>query len=173
MSQNPPAADVDAFEDESPDYLRMGILATILLVLVGFLVYTRFINPPKKPFYADLPGLITAGTSKEQVDQVVKLCNERDCGCGLPNCSYNIAECRHMDPGCDNSLRRAGEVFKEVTGKEPRFSMPVPPAGAASPPAAQPAATLPSSPVPAAAPLAPSPAGAPVAPSPAGAGSSH
>ena len=133
---SPSTGDVSAeseLEDDSPDYVRMGILSVILLVLVGVFVYTRYINPPKKPFYATLPGLQLSGLNQEQQAQVLKLTNETECGCGLPNCTYNIAECRHMDPGCDNSLRRAGEIYQQVSGKQPVFLTPLP--SAAVPPA--------------------------------------
>lgn len=119
-----PAAEVE--EDDSPDYVRMGILACILCLLVGFFVYTRFINPPKKTYYTDLPGLNLAAISAPQLEEILKQANAMACDCGYPGCTWNVAECRHMDPACDVSLKHAAEIVQSVTGKKAVVTVPMP-----------------------------------------------
>jgi hypothetical protein len=113
-----PISLADPGDDEAPDMVRMGILSAVLLLLVGYFVWTHFINPPKKPYYADLPGFeaAMAAMTPQQRDDVLKQANAMQCDCGYPNCSYNVAECRHMDPGCDVSAKHAAEIIAQVTG---------------------------------------------------------
>lgn len=132
---DPKTPDVSApqDDDDKPDYVRMMLLASVLAVLLGFFVYTKFINPPKKPFYAVMPGVDLAGVAQPQVDEILKRANGQMCDCGIPGCTFNVAECRNLDPACDNSLKRAGEIVQAVTGKPPKLSMPSPaPSGAPS-----------------------------------------
>jgi hypothetical protein len=120
-SQPPPANDLESFDDEQPDYLRLVLLSSVLVILVCALVYTRFINPPKKPFYNDIPGIDLAGLSAEQRNQVLKIANGTLCECGDADCGYNVAECRHRMI-CDASLKQAGEIVRQVTGRSPVFT---------------------------------------------------
>lgn len=130
--------------DEAPDYVRLTVLLSILLVLLGIFVYKRFINPPKKPYYTDLPGINLTVLDPKVRDQVLVTANATECGCGLPNCTYNVAECRHMDPGCDNSLRRAAEIVKTVSGKEAVRTTDAAANAAATPASASPSPAAPS-----------------------------
>jgi len=118
-------------DDDKPDYVRLMLLSGVLAALVCFLVYTRFINPPKKPFYASMPGVELAGIPQAQVDEILKRANGQMCDCNIPGCTFNVAECRNLDPACDVSLKRAGEIVVAVTGKPAKLTMPSPaPSGA-------------------------------------------
>lgn len=113
----PPAVPED---DDAPDYVRLAILSSVLLVLIGVFVYTRFINPPKKKFYTDLPGVSLAGIPAGQLQEILKIANRMPCDCNYKNnapCGYTVAECRHMDATCDVSLKHAAEIVRRVTGK--------------------------------------------------------
>ncbi|MBM3464177.1 MAG: hypothetical protein FJX76_18940 [Armatimonadetes bacterium] len=119
---------------EGPDYVRLALLATILVALIGFLVYTRFINPPKKPFYAELPGISLAGIAEPQKTQIVKLANAAPCDCGYAGCdNWNVAECRNLDPGCDVSLKIAAAIVQKETGKPAVLTVKMPDARTPTP----------------------------------------
>jgi hypothetical protein len=146
MSDASAGAPDPSLEEEQPDYVRLTVLSCILLVLVGVFVYKRFIDPPKKPFYTDLPGINLSAMDPRVRQQVLTAANTTECGCGLPNCTYNVAECRHMDPGCDNSLRRAAEIVQGITGKQAVLA--APPAASGGAATAAPHGTLPAQPAP-------------------------
>lgn len=130
MSDANVPADLD---DDHPDYVRMAILAAVLLVLIGVLFYSW-----RKPFYATLPGIDMSAITAQQSDEILKRANGQKCDCGMATCAYNVAECRHMDPGCDVSLTRAAEIVLAVTGKPAKLDGTGPPIPGASP-AASPA----------------------------------
>ncbi len=116
-------------EDEAPDYVRMGILAAILVALVGVLIYTRFINPPKPEFFATLPGIDLAGVTDVQRAQILELANATKCPCSYAGgCKLQVAECRHKDPTCDVSLKLAGEIVQSVTGRPAKVTVKLDPA---------------------------------------------
>jgi hypothetical protein len=129
----PPAAT----EDEKPNVPRIIALAVALLAMTGWLVYTRFINPPQEAFildsngvkfYTQLPGIDTSGLSPDQMHAVLAWANHTPCGCGLPQkvngvdsgkCTMQLAECRNNDRNCRISLRKVGMVVDMVKQGKP------------------------------------------------------
>jgi hypothetical protein len=123
--------------DEGPDYVRLGILLTVLLGIISVAIYTWFINPPKKKYYADMPGINLASVSQPQRAQIMQAANAMACDCAYDGgCKLNVAECRNIDKECDVSLKRAGQLVQRVTGKPAVFTQPAAPSPSAASPKA-------------------------------------
>lgn len=110
-----------SLEDEKPNFARMAALALILVGLTGWLFWTRShpAPPPPKPIYSDLPGVDTAGLTPQQLSALLRYANHTQCDCGLNNCTMNLAECRHLDPGCHTSRGKLTALVALVKSGKP------------------------------------------------------
>lgn len=122
------ASEVDIDDDDgSPDPMRLTILAGVLLVLIGFWIWT-VLHPPAKQYYTSLPGVRLEMLTPAQREMVIKEANATACACGSATCTNNVAECRHTEPTtCDLSLRLIAVIVRRVTGHDAEFEQPLPP----------------------------------------------
>ncbi len=60
---------------------------------------------------SEVPGVNLAGAEPQKVAELKKVLEAMPCDCG---CKMNALECRHKDPGCPVSKRKAKEEFAKL-----------------------------------------------------------